>query len=456
MLYPSLKKSLLSWLLIPLLSLLALASVGVFYVANKSATDAFDNALLDPIQALSQHIQLEDGKPKITLSPEALRSLFTDAYDNIYYQIGVPNTRNFIGNLHLPTPGNIGYKPIFYNASINGRNIRVGAMLLDLDNSDNDVIVQIAETLTKRDRNLYETLLIMITPAIIITLAAIILVSFGISRGLVPLQKLQDDITARSLSDLRAVPEHAVPIEVRPVVHALNSLLANLAAAIEGQQRFLANAAHQLRTPLAGLQTQVELALRMDMPADVHDIFSRLLDATQRATHLANQLLTLARAEPGALHLTKMQTVDLTSLIEPLIGLSLVQAQTKHIDLGFELTTACVTGDSLLLSELITNLIDNAIRYSLENGYITVRCYQTPNGAILEVEDNGLGIPEPLRLRVLERFYRVDGSPGNGCGLGLSIVDEIAKLHGATLEITTPELGRGTRMIVRFAAVKNN
>ncbi len=453
MLPPSLKKSLLSWLLIPLLSLLVLASVGAFYVANKSATDAFDNALLDPIQALSQHIQLENDTPVITLSPEALRSLFTDAYDSIYYQIGVPNTHNFIGNLHLSTPKNIGYKPVFYNANINGRDIRVAAMRLDLDSSDQDVVVQIAETLTKRDRNLYETLLIMITPAIIITLAAMVLVSFGISRGLVPLQKLQDDITARSLNDLRAVPEHNVPIEARPVVHALNILLANLAATIDGQQRFLANAAHQLRTPLAGLQTQVELALRMDMPADIRIIFTRLLDATQRATHLANQLLTLARAEPGALHLTKMQPVDLSDLIEPLIGLSLVQAQVKHIDLGFELATTQLTGDSLLLTELITNLIDNAIRYTLENGYITVRCYQTLNGAVLEVEDNGIGIPEPLRLRVLERFYRVEGSPSNGCGLGLSIVDEIAKLHGAKLEISTPELGRGTLMMVRFAEI---
>ncbi|MEQ1668445.1 MAG: HAMP domain-containing sensor histidine kinase, partial [Sulfuriferula sp.] len=205
--------------------------------------------------------------------------------------------------------------------------------------------------------------------------------------------------------------------------------------------------------PLAGLQTQVELALRMDMPTDIHIIFTRLLDATQRATHLANQLLILARAEPGALHLTKMQPVELSDLIEPLIGLSLVQAQVKHIDLGFELATTQLTGDSLLLTELITNLIDNAIRYTLENGYITVRCYQTPNGAVLEVEDNGIGIPEPLRLRVLERFYRVEGSPGNGCGLGLSIVDEIAKLHGAKLEISTPELGRGTLMIVRFAEI---
>ncbi|MFA5171523.1 MAG: sensor histidine kinase [Sulfuriferula sp.] len=451
MLAPSLKKSLLTWLLIPLLGLLTLASVGAFYVANKSATDAFDKALLDPIQVLSQHIQLQKGMPVITLSPESLRSLFTDAYDSVYYQIAPLNSSRHIGTLNLSVPPHVSYKPQFYSATLKGRDIRVAVMRLNLDGTDDDVIVQIAETLTKRDRNLYETLLIMIMPSIVITLAAIVLVGFGISRGLVPLQKLKNEITQRSLSDLRAVPESNVPIEVRPVVHALNNLLANLAAAIDGQQRFLANAAHQLRTPLAGLQTQVELALRMDMPADVHAIFTQLLDATQRATHLANQLLTLARVEPGAMHLASMQRIDLSQLIEPLIGLALVQTQAKHIDLGFELSETALTGDKLLLTELITNLIDNAIRYTLENGYITVRCYQTPMGAVLEVEDNGLGIPESLRQRVLERFYRVDGSPGNGCGLGLAIVDEIAKSHGATLEILTPELGRGTRMVVRFS-----
>ncbi|BBP02056.1 two-component system sensor kinase [Sulfuriferula nivalis] len=451
---PSLKKSLLTWLLIPLLSLLTLASVGAFYVADKSATSAFDKALLDPIQVLSQHIQLQKGAPPIiTLSPESLHSLFTDAYDSVYYQVVSPTNKLYTGTLNLSVPSNVGYKPQFYSAKFKGRDIRVAAIRLTLDGSDDDVIVQIAETLTKRDRNLYETLLIMILPSIIITLAAVVLVGFGISRGLVPLQKLKNEITRRSLNDLRAVPESNVPIEVLPVVHALNNLLSNLEAAIDGQQRFLANAAHQLRTPLAGLQTQVELALRMDMPADVHAIFTQLLDATQRATHLANQLLTLARVEPGAMHLVSMQRLDLAQLVEPLIGLMLVRAQVKKLDLGFELSETVVTGDKLLLTELITNLLDNAIRYTLENGYITVRCYQTAAGAVLEVEDNGLGIPESLRRRVLERFYRVDGSPGNGCGLGLAIVDEIAKLHGATLEILTPELGRGTRMVVRFSPV---
>lgn len=450
----SLKKSLLTWLLIPLLSLLTLASVGAFYVADKSATSAFDKALLDPIQVLSQHIQLQkNGPPIITLSPESLHSLFTDAYDTVYYQVAVPKSRLFTGTFNLSVPSKVGYKPQFYSAKFKGRDIRVAAIRLTLDGSDDDVIVQIAETLSKRDRNLYETLLIMILPSIIITLAAIVLVGFGISRGLVPLQKLKNEITRRSLNDLRAVQEENVPIEVLPVVRALNNLLSNLSAAIDGQQRFLANAAHQLRTPLAGLQTQVELALRMDMPADVHAIFTQLLDATQRATHLANQLLTLARVEPGAMHLVSMQRLDLAQLVEPLIGLMLARAQVKKLDLGFELEEASLTGDKLLLTELISNLLDNAIRYTMENGYITVRCYQTAAGAVLEVEDNGLGIPESLRQRVLERFYRVDGSPGNGCGLGLAIVDEITKLHGATLEILTPELGRGTRMVVRFAPV---
>lgn len=310
-------------------------------------------------------------------------------------------------------------------------------------------MIQIAETLSKRDRNLYEILAIMIAPALVMVLAAVLLVWFGISRGLTPLQKLQAEIAARSLRDLRPVPEDHAPEEVRPVIASLNTLLNNLAAAIDGQQRFLANAAHQLRTPLAGLQTQVEVALRKDMPAELRATFEQLLTATQRAAHLANQLLTLARAEPGALHLMAMQNLNLATLIEEVIGQWLGRAKSKHIDLGFEITSAELSGDPLLIGELVANLIDNAIRYTPEDGYVTVRCYQD-GGAVLEVDDNGIGIPESQREKVLERFYRVDGSPGNGCGLGLAIVQEIAKLHGAELTISTPDHARGTRIKVRF------
>ena len=446
---PSLKRLLLGWLLGPLLGLLAIASAGAFYIARTSATDAYDKALLDPIQALSQHIETVNNKPVLKMAPESLHSLFTDAYDSLYYQLATNDGHVFEGNLHLPIPPRLTTKPLFYNASVNGRDVRVAALRLELDDSPDSVVIQIAETLSKRDRNLYEILAIMIAPALIMVLAAVLLVWFGISRGLTPLQKLQAEIAARSLRDLRPVPEDHAPEEVRPVIASLNTLLNNLAAAIDGQQRFLANAAHQLRTPLAGLQTQVEVALRKDMPAELRTTFEQLLTATQRAAHLANQLLTLARAEPGALHLMAMQELNLATLIEDVIGQWLGRAKSKHIDLGFEITSAELSGDPLLIGELIANLIDNAIRYTPEDGYVTVRCYQD-GGAVLEVDDNGIGIPESQREKVLERFYRVDGSPGNGCGLGLAIVQEIAKLHDAELTISTPDHARGTRIKVRF------
>ena len=446
---PSLKRLLLSWLLGPLLGLLAIASAGAFYIARTSATDAYDKALLDPIQALSQHIETVNNKPVLKMAPESLHSLFTDAYDSLYYQLATNDGHVFEGNLRLPTPPHLTTKPLFYNASVNGSDVRVAALRLELDDSPDAVVIQIAETLSKRDRNLYEILAIMIAPALVMVLAAVLLVWFGISRGLTPLQKLQAEIAARSLRDLRPVPEDHAPEEVRPVIASLNTLLNNLAAAIDGQQRFLANAAHQLRTPLAGLQTQVEVALRKDMPAELRATFEQLLTATQRAAHLANQLLTLARAEPGALHLMAMQNLNLATLIEEVIGQWLGRAKSKHIDLGFEITSAELSGDPLLIGELVANLIDNAIRYTPEDGYVTVRCYQD-GGAVLEVDDNGIGIPESQREKVLERFYRVDGSPGNGCGLGLAIVQEIAKLHGAELTISTPDHARGTRIKVRF------
>lgn len=447
---PSLKRLLLGWLLGPLLGLLAIASGGAFYIARTSSTDAYDKALLDPVQVLSQHIEMVNTRPVLRMSPESLHSLFTDTYDSMYYQLATKDGQIFAGDLHLPLPPRLTTKPSFYNAHVNGRKVRVAAIRIQLDDLSNSVVIQIAETLTKRDRNLYEILAIMIAPALLMVLAAVMLVAFGIRRGLTPLQKLQAEIAARSMRDLRPVPEHHAPEEVRPVIASLNTLLQNLAAAIDGQQRFLANAAHQLRTPLAGLQTQVEVALRRDdMSAELRFIFQQLLTATQCAAHLANQLLTLARAEPGALHLMNMQQLDLAVIIEDMIGLWVGRANSQHIDLGFEITTAPCWGDALLIGELITNLIDNALRYTLENGYITVRCYQD-GGAVLEVEDNGIGIPEALREKVLERFYRVDGSPGNGCGLGLAIVQEISSLHEAELIIATPDHGRGTRMIVRF------
>lgn len=447
----SLRRLLLGWLLAPLLVLLALGAAGTFYIARNAANDAYDKELLDPMLALAQHVQLINGQPAFNLTQAARDLLLVDAYDTIYYQLSA-NGSQPVGNLYLPVPPNIGDKALFYNATYSGRSIRVAALRIYIEKGGSGVL-QVAETLNKRDSHLLHILLGLLAPAVVIALAAIVLVWFGVRRGLAPLQSLQEEIAARSHRDLRPVPEHHAPDEVRPVVASLNALLGRLDAALASQQRFLANAAHQLRTPLAGLQTQVELALRGDLPEDLRPTFACLLASTIRTAHLANQLLTLARAEPGALPPDAMQWLDLRSVVEDAARIWVPRALDKQLDLGFDMAPAWLLGEPLLLRELLANLIDNALRYTAPGGSITVRCGSAAD-AWLEVEDNGIGIPAAAITKVRERFYRVEGSPGDGCGLGLAIVDEIARVHDAVLEITAPAAGRGTLVRLRFPQAK--
>lgn len=443
----SLRRLLLGWLLAPLLILLALGTLGTVYIARGVAHDAYDKELLDPMLVLAQHIVLMGGQPTFNLTPAARDLLLVDAYDNIYYQLSAAHARP-IGNLNLPVPAGIGDRALFYDASFGGREIRVAALRIALpDNSS--AVLQVAETLNKRDSHMIKILLGMLAPALAIALAAVLLVWFGIRRGLAPLENLQTELAARSHRDLRPVPENHAPEEVRPLVVSLNALLRRLNEAQASQQRFLANAAHQLRTPLAGLQTQVELALRGHLPEDLRPTLAHLHASTVRTAHLANQLLTLARAEPGALPPDAMQRLDLCKLVENAAHEWVPRALEKKLDLGFDMTPAWLVGEPLLLRELLANLIDNALRYTPAGGNITVRCGDL-NGVFLEVEDNGIGIPAAAIAKVCERFYRVEGSPGDGCGLGLAIVEEIARIHDAALDISAPDTGRGTLIRLRF------
>lgn len=452
----TLRGLLLGSLLGPLLGLLVVATGVSFYGARLAATHAFDRVLMDPVQALSQRVIMQNGRLVLQMSPETLHTLFTHVYDVAWYQILDAKHQRIAGNMNLPVPDHLSGKPRFYDAVIRGANVRVGVVRVRLDsdplvgNAAPEVIIQVAETLIRRDRNLYELMALMITPALLIVLTAIAMVSFGIGHGLKPLDNLKHEIATRSWRDLHPVSESAAPLEIRPVIVALNGLLADLAHVLDTQQRFLANAAHQLRTPLAGLQTQVELLLRDSRTDEARDALRIVLDTTRRVTHLANQLLALARAEPGGSHLLNMQPINLADLVEANMAMWLARAQARQIDLGFELEPVTVEGDLLQLGELLGNLVDNALRYTDVGGMITVRSRQEGVG-VLEVEDNGPGIPETQREKVFERFYRIDGSPGNGCGLGLSIVAEIARSHQARLLILTPASGTGTLMRVLFA-----
>ncbi|HWM29496.1 MAG TPA: ATP-binding protein, partial [Woeseiaceae bacterium] len=289
---------------------------------------------------------------------------------------------------------------------------------------------------------------ILLEALLIVTVA--VLVSIGIGKGLAPLQRLRREIQSRSPRDLRAVPESHAPVEAQPLVNAINGLLEQLAAVLRAQQHFVANAAHQLRTPLAGLRVQVEYALRQENPQEWRRALGMLTPVTERTVRLVNQLLTLARTEGNPAVAGNFERTDLASVIMDVAGHCMPKAIERDIDLGLELTPTYVHGDALLLGELISNLIDNAITYSSPASRVTVRAAPHDDKSELQVEDEGQGITASERTKVFQRFYRPADSVGEGCGLGLAIVQEIAQLHDAQIEIRTPKSGKGTLVIVRF------
>jgi two-component system sensor histidine kinase TctE len=315
------------------------------------------------------------------------------------------------------------------------------------------VHILVAERVTVRDVFAREIILRMVLPQGMLILLAGLAVWYGVGRGLAPLSTLRKEIESRSHRDLSALPEEQAPQEVRPLIHAMNGLLARLGSAIEAQQRFIADAAHQLRTPIAGLKTQTELALRQTQPGDVQVTLRQLQTATEQSTRLINQLLSLARAEPGARHEHAIERLDLARLARDTTTEWVPRALARKIDLGYDSgdNPAWVVGDSFLLGELLRNLLDNAIRFTQEGGQVTVRVAGRADAVVLSVEDNGPGIPDPERERVFERFYRVLGTGvAEGCGLGLAIVREIALSHHADVALATGAGGQGTVLRVTF------
>jgi two-component system sensor histidine kinase TctE len=310
--------------------------------------------------------------------------------------------------------------------------------------------VLVAETTVKRRRMARDILFSSLLPEMMIALATVLIVWFGVKRGLGPLAKLSDEIKARSPGDLRPIPAEGTPEETQPLVSALNGLLDEVSQASRNQPRFLANAAHQLRTPLAGLQAHTELALARPLPPEVRAELEQVHQATIRTGRLAHQLLALARAEPGARG--SAAEVNLKALAEGEADGWVHQALARDVDLGFELEWSPVQGDAFLLREALANLVHNAIEYSTRGGHVTVRTGARNGAPFAEVEDDGPGIPPAERARVLERFYRVPGTTGTGSGLGLAIVREIAAGHGAGIELGEGVGGKGCRVAITFPA----
>lgn len=458
----SIRRRLLLLLSAPLALLLA-AGVLIDYFSTISPLHAaYDQVVASSIVAVAAHLDIgADGRVKSELSDQAIAVLRADNHDEIYYLVLDTNGGFVAGDAGLPVAPERRDNPSFADAEYRGAPIRVATYRMR--SASGVVLISVGETTNKRREAARDMLSYIVASDVAQLVITLLLVWIGVRVGLRPLLALRDQIARRSARDLAALDESQVPNEVRPLTQALNRLFATVAEAANAQHRFLANAAHQLRTPLAGLQAQLELLsneLRQQGAVDpsLRERVARLHSGMQRLGHTANQLLALARAEPSANPAGDFRRLDLADLARDGVAAHFDRALVAHIDLGLEAAPARVQASDWLLRELLANLIDNALAYTPPGGNVTVRCGIAGDGepgsrnAFLEVEDDGPGIAEAERARVFERFYRIGDSEREGNGLGLAIVDEIARAHGAVVELTAGAGGRGTRVRVTLAA----
>jgi len=451
----SVRVQLLRLLLPPITALMAAGAMIAYYPSIEPARAAYDQALIDVGVALGERIRFDNAAYELDLPGAAERVLRTDRYDQIYFRVLAPDGKAIAGDPGLaPPPARAVPKEgvAAYDDLYQGNEVRVVAVLVPCEGKV--CTVQVAETTVKRKRLVRDIVLSSLVPTLLIAIATLIIVWFGVKRGLAPLDRLSEQIKERSPRDLRPIEVGLVPVEAKPMVGALNDLLGQVADANSNQQRFLANAAHQLRTPLAGLQAHTELALALPVPDACRAELEQVHLATVRTARLANQLLALARAEPGGTQEAGLEALDLRRIVEGVADEWVHRALARDIDLGFDLAEARVRGNEFLLREALANLVHNALEYTPAGGHVTVRTGIRPRAdgaqAVLEVDDDGPGIPPDQRAQVLQRFYRVPGTAGVGSGLGLAIVAEIAGSHGASLEIGEAAGGRGCRVTLIF------
>jgi signal transduction histidine kinase len=445
----------LVWLVISLACLMfATISISEFLV--DSAIDApYDEKLMDYVGLLGNDVRVENGE--LHLPAGAVQLLRSDRRDRIYYAVrdndgnvvaGEPQMAPLVGaprfGVATLSNGQIGEEPV-----------RVAVLQLpDPRNADDTITIQVAETLNKRQA-LTEALRTQAValPQVLVLVVAILLIVYGYTFVLRPMQRLRALIDNRGSNDLSPLDPEAAPQDLRPLILSINGLMERLSTSVAAQRRFIADAAHQLRTPLAGIKSQTELALVERDPGAVRAALTRLAKGTEHATELANRLLTLARA--GTPLTAPPVDVDLIGVVRDTIAQHLPDALARRHDLGFEgrLATPCVVhGDALLLREMLSNLIDNALRYSPDGGAITVLVERDPRsgGLTLAVSDTGPGIPPDERERVFEPFYRGADVVAPGTGLGLPIVRTIAHAHGASVSLGPGADGHGLRVAVAF------
>ncbi|HEU4708079.1 MAG TPA: ATP-binding protein, partial [Methylophilaceae bacterium] len=405
------------------------------------------------IVALSRESLKNNGR--IELPHSAREILLNDQYDKTYFSILDENGKLLAGDGRLLVPSIDARDEdgiVFYDDVINGEEVRAIATEFQsiINGQQHNWLVLVGETRNKREGLARDILTGFVVPQALIILLAAGLVVFGVRRGLGSLEELRAALARRSHNDMRPLDTPDVPEEVQPLMRELNSLLMRLEAVFESQKHFISDAAHQLRTPLAGLTAQIDLARSQANPPQTAHALEQMKAVSDRLNHAVNQLLSLARNEAGTGRAPEMAPLDLDEFARD-VTLEWVERAVEHgVDLGFEGDGrhTVVLADAGRLAEALDNLIDNALKYCPRGSVVTVRV----NGRTLSVEDNGPGIPIEERERIFERFHRLLGHRKDGNGLGLAIVKEIVEMHGATIAAGQPPSGRGALFLINFPA----
>lgn len=453
---PLLRTKLLTWLLLPLCLLLVADAFFSYWVALRFSNRAYDRSLQEIAREVVLRIQGSDGSMRFDLPDAAQRVLFSDPSDQVYFQVTETSGTPVAGQVIAPAPVRGDGAEAFYDSEIDRVPVRVVELEVGADGPGGrpPAVVRVAETLVKRNALAREILASVVVPQLVLVLIAGALVWVGVVRGLLPLERLQRAVASRSHRDLSAVAEDDVPGEVRPLVHSINGLLERLDQVLTLQGRFIADAAHQLKTPVAGLRAQIELVMREGEPAFSREVVARLYVGVERLSRLVSQLLSLARNEPEAIRTMSLVPVDLNALAFETTTDWVPEALKKDIDLGFEGVERplMIQGDPARLRELFDNLLDNAIRYSRNGGRVTARVSAAARPTV-SVSDDGPCIPADERHRVFERFHRLLGNNTDGSGLGLAIAQEIARIHNAQISLFDDADGVGNTFSVSFPSL---
>ena len=452
----SLKVALTTRLVIGLLLLGVVGAAAAFAVSTRFANRAFDRSLFDDVKVLANQVRWDDGA-KIALNPDALIWLLADEGDDVVFRVtdlGDRRTLTSNGDLGaLPDVAIRADEPYFRTTQVASEVMRVAYVKRIVGPTGATALVEIGETTRKREGIARSILIGTVSMVSVFILAAVLLVWTGVGTTLQPLRELEDDAARRSINNLLPLETRNAPAEVLTLIDTFNQMIGRVVKAIELQRQFLTNVAHQLKTPMAGLRLQAQLALSAPSLESAWQNMKSVEQRVAYSAHLIDQLLSLARAE--ASDTVALDTsCDFAEVARSVFERLLPQARQRQIDLGFEHVgeAAMVIANPVLVGELMTNLVDNALRYGREGGRVTLRLEHAGDSISLSVSDDGPGLPKGSEEHMFMRFWRSDSSAGDGAGLGLAIVKEIVERYGAAMAIATRPQIDGTRIAVRFKA----